>query len=78
MTIPTREIREALISTDPEFQRLADQHSRYEAQLEELRRQTYRSSEDLTLEINLKKLKLRIKDRMEQLVAWHFSEPTFH
>lgn len=71
MPISPREIREQLLASDAEFQRLAQEHSRYEAELERLSRQAYLSSEDLILEITLKKKKLRVKDEMEQLVSRH-------
>jgi uncharacterized protein YdcH (DUF465 family) len=71
MPIKAQDIRRSLKSSDAEFQRLAEEHSNYEAQLEQLHRQPYLSSEDLILEVRLKKLKLRVKDRMEQLVAQH-------
>jgi uncharacterized protein YdcH (DUF465 family) len=73
-----RDIRETLISSDAEFRKLATEHSKYEAQLEQLQTQTYVNSEDLTLEITLKKMKLRIKDQMEIMVARYLSEPTYH
>ena len=78
MPFSVRDIRGTLWSSDTEFRKLASEHSRYEAQLEQLVNQTYRNSEDLTQEVELKKLKLRIKDRMEQLVARYISEPTHH
>ena len=69
MPISPREIREQLLASDAEFQRLAQEHSRYEEELERLSHQAYLSSEDLILEITLKKKKLRVKDEMEQLVT---------
>jgi uncharacterized protein YdcH (DUF465 family) len=78
MPFSARDIRGTLWSSDLEFRKLAAEHSRYETQLEQLVSQTYRNSEDLTQETELKKLKLRVKDRMEQLVARYISEPTHH
>jgi uncharacterized protein YdcH (DUF465 family) len=66
------EIREQLLADDAEFQRLAEEHSRYASQLEQLSKSPYRSAEDLLLESNLKKLKLRAKDEMEKRIA-HYS-----
>jgi uncharacterized protein YdcH (DUF465 family) len=71
MPISPREVRETLLASDAEFQRLAQEHSRYEEELETLSRQPYLSSEDLILEITLKKKKLRVKDEMERFVARH-------
>lgn len=78
MPITTRDIRETLLCNDAEFRRLAAEHSKYEAQLEGLLTQTYLNAEDLIQEIELKKLKLRVKDRMEQLLLRYLSEPTYH
>ncbi len=75
MSTSPREIREHLMASDAEFQRLAQEHSRYEAQLEQLSKTPYLSSEDLLQQTTLKKLKLRVKDKMEQLVAQHWQNP---
>jgi len=69
MPITTHDIRQALLEHDPEFRRLAEEHTRCENQLEQLIKQPYLSSEDLTLEVTLKKMKLRLKDQMELMVA---------
>ena len=71
MPISPREVRETLLASDAEFQRLVQEHSRYEAELERLSHQTYQNSDDLILEITLKKKRLRVKDEMEQLMAQH-------
>lgn len=67
----SQDIREQLLASNTDFQRLALEHSRYEAQLDQLSTYPYLCSEDLVLETMLKKLKLRVKDEMEQLVALH-------
>lgn len=67
----SQDIREQLLANNTDFQRLALEHSRYEAQLDQLSAYPYLCSEDLVLETMLKKLKLRVKDEMEQLVALH-------
>lgn len=71
MPIAPQEIREQLLASDAEFQRLSEEHSRYEDQLEQLSKTPYLSSEDIIRETTLKKLKLRVKDQMELLVAQH-------
>ena len=63
------EIREYLLHKDAEFQMLAEEHARYSIQLEQLCRTPYHSAEDLQLELELKKLKLRLKDEMEKRVV---------
>ncbi len=66
-----QEVRSALLSQDAHFQHLAEEHTRCETQLERILREPYLSSEDLILEVTLKKMKLRLKDQMESLVARH-------
>ena len=61
--------REKLLAADPEFRRLADEHSRYAAQLDQILKSAYHNAEDLLLESELKKLKLRVKDEMERRAA---------
>jgi uncharacterized protein YdcH (DUF465 family) len=65
----SREIREQLLTYDEEFQKLAQQHSEYEAQLKQLSQASYLNLEDLQQQITLKKLKLSIKDAMERHIA---------
>jgi uncharacterized protein YdcH (DUF465 family) len=65
----TREIREQLLTYDEEFQKLAKQHSEYEAQLRQIAESSYLNLEDLQQQANLKKLKLRVKDAMERHIA---------
>ena len=62
----TREIREQLLTYDEEFQKLAKQHSEYEAQLRQIAQSPYLNLEDLQQEATLKKLKLRVKDAMQR------------
>jgi uncharacterized protein YdcH (DUF465 family) len=70
-----RSPRDILLETDAEYQRLAEQHSKYQAELNRISTATYLSSEDLLEEIRLKKLKLHIKDEMELLAARLRSTP---
>lgn len=71
MPITTENIRQSLLARDPEFRRLAEEHSRCESQLEQILKSSYLSAEDLLQEATLKKLKLRLKDQMELIVARH-------
>jgi uncharacterized protein YdcH (DUF465 family) len=71
-----REIREQLLTYDEEFQKLAQQHSQYEAQLRQLSQASYLNLEDLQQEANLKKLKLKVKDAMERHIASRLQSPT--
>jgi uncharacterized protein YdcH (DUF465 family) len=64
-----RNPRDILIDTDAEYQRLAEQHKQYEAELQSISKSPYLSSEDLLEEIKLKKMKLHCKDEMERITA---------
>lgn len=69
MAILQRNPRDILLDTDAEYQRLAEQHSRYNAELQKLTAEPYLSAEDLLEEIKLKKMKLHCKDEMERIAA---------
>ena len=73
-----RDIREQLLTYDVEFQKLAQLHSEYEAQLRQLSQSSYLNLEDLQKEATLKKLKLRVKDAMERHIAQHLHHPAAH
>ena len=73
-----QEIRESLLVGDAEFRRLAEEHQQLEAQLEQLRKAAYLSSEDLIREVALKKQKLRLKDQMERMIAQRRNEVSEH
>ena len=68
MSSPTEAIREQLMATNQEYQRLRDIHTQYSAQLEQLSAKTYLSEQEQVEEVRLKKLKLQAKDKMELLV----------
>jgi len=72
----TREIREQLLTYDEEFQKLAKQHSEYEAQLRQIAESSYLNLEDLQQQATLKKLKLRVKDAMERHIAQRLRRST--
>ncbi len=69
MSTSLSDTREQLLAADTEFRRLAEEHSRYAAQLDQIIKESFRSAEDLLLESQLKKMKLRIKDQMEKRAA---------
>ena len=72
----TREIREQLLTYDENVQKLAQQHSEYEAQLKQLSQATYLNLEDLQRQVTLKKLKLNVKDAMERYIAQRLLQPS--
>ncbi len=69
MASAARSPRDILLKTDAEYQRLADQHTKYQIELSRISTSNYLSAEDLLEEIRLKKLKLHVKDEMELLAA---------
>ena len=69
MPITTHDIRQALMESNQEYRKLFEEHSRCEYQLERILKQPYMCSEDFLEEIALKKMKLRLKDLMEMIVA---------
>jgi uncharacterized protein YdcH (DUF465 family) len=71
MPTTTHDIRQTLFLKDPEFRNLVEEHSRCESRLEEILNSTYLSSEDILQEATLKKMKLRLKDQMESILARH-------
>ena len=71
MALTSQDIRQSLLANDPEFQKLAEEHSRCESQLDQILKSSYLNSEDLMRETALKKRKLLLKDRMELILAQH-------
>jgi uncharacterized protein YdcH (DUF465 family) len=66
-----QEIKNQLIATDQEFSRLAQEHSDHERRLEQLYSKPYLTDSEQVEEIRLKKLKLSLKDRMEEILQRH-------
>ena len=69
MATAQRAPRDIVLETDAEYQRLAQQHSKYEAELQQLSSSPYLNAESLLEEIKLKKMKLHCKDEMERIAA---------
>ncbi len=69
MASMARTPRDILLDTDAEYQRLEEQHSKYQEELHRISTSTFLNSEDLLEEIRLKKLKLHVKDEMELIAA---------
>ena len=60
-------VRDQLLASSDEFRKLAQEHTMYSQRLESLVNKKYLSEDEKIEEIRLKKLKLRLKDQMEQL-----------
>jgi uncharacterized protein YdcH (DUF465 family) len=65
------ELKAHLMATDQQFRTLAEEHSRFHKQLEELEAKAHLTLDDEAEEIRLKKQKLRLKDEMNALLARH-------
>jgi hypothetical protein len=63
------QIRQFLLESDAELQKLEGEHRELDAQLRQLGRSPYLSGEDRIRLATLKKLKLRTRDRIEELIA---------
>jgi uncharacterized protein YdcH (DUF465 family) len=63
--------RADLLRTDEEFHSLAAQHHQLEDRLHELTAKHYLSEPEQVEEVTLKKKKLQLKDRMEDIMRRH-------
>ena len=63
------EIKAHLMQTNESFRSLMDRHHEYDVLVERLESKPTLSAEEEIEEHRLKKLKLRIKDEMEQIVS---------
>lgn len=70
MMAETQEIQPLLESND-EYRQLATKHHELEDRLHELTSKHYLSDNEHIEEVTLKKRKLHLKDRMEELVRTH-------
>ena len=59
--------RDLLIASHEEVRRLAQEHLQYSQRLDALTQKRYLSEDEKLEEVRLKKLKLRLKDQMEQI-----------
>ncbi len=75
MSGPSEGLKDQLLQSDLEFQQLASQHHELEDRLHELTAKLYLSELERREEITLKKRKLQLKDRMEDILRRHRSHP---
>ena len=68
MNEPSQDLKELLLQTDEEFHQLAAKHQELEGRVNELSAKPYLSEPEQLEEVTLKKRKLQIKDRMEDIL----------
>jgi uncharacterized protein YdcH (DUF465 family) len=71
MPTDTQELREHLLQTDPEFRELATLHRQLDDRLRELESKHYLTDSEQIEEVTIKKRKLHLKDRMEDILRRH-------
>ena len=68
MQLTPEELKAHLMEADDEFRRLAHQHCEYKKQLAAFAARPYLTPEEQVEEIRIKKLKLRLKDQMHDML----------
>ncbi len=71
MNAQPQDLKAELLRTDEEFHKLAAQHHQLEDRLHELTAKPYLSAPEQVEETTLKKRKLQLKDRMEDIMRRH-------
>lgn len=74
MVKTTDELKAHLMETSEPFRLLAQQHADYSRRLDELEARHHLTSEEQVEEVKLKKLKLRLKDQMQEMMNRHRAE----
>lgn len=64
-------VREQLMASNEEFRKLAEEHTQYSQRLDSLAQKRFLSEDEKVEEVRLKKLKLRLKDQMENIEKQH-------
>ena len=62
------ELKAHLMETDEEYRRLAAEHAQHKKWVEDLESRPYLSEDEKLEEVKLKKLKLRLKDQMADIL----------
>jgi hypothetical protein len=74
MNVQPQDLKAELLRTDEEFHNLAAKHHELEDRLQELTAKAYLSQPEQLEEVTLKKRKLQLKDRMENILRRHRQE----
>lgn len=71
MAVDTHELKERLLQSDHEYRDLAARHHELDERLHELSARHFLTEPEQLEETQIKKQKLRLKDRMEDIVRNH-------
>jgi hypothetical protein len=71
MNVESQALKDELLRTDEEFHQLVARHHELEDRLHQLTAKPYLSEPEQVEEVNLKKRKLQLKDRMEDILRRH-------
>ena len=74
MNVEAHDLRAQLLKSDSEYSQLATKHHELEDRLHELTAKHYLSEPEQLEEATLKKRKLQLKDRMEDILRRHRQE----
>jgi len=64
----SQDLRNLLLQTDEEYRQLASRHHELEERLQDLSTKSYLSQPEQVEQVTLKKRKLQLKDRMEDIL----------
>ena len=67
--------QQSLVSSQEVLQKLAMEHSQYSQRLEQLTEKRFLTDDEKIEEVRLKKLKLRLKDQMENIERQYRVQP---
>ncbi len=72
------DIKDYLLSNDPGFRRLAEEHGSYEMKLGELHGRPRVTDRDQIEVVDIKKKKLQVKDQMSRMIQEYRQTQTAH
>ncbi|TDI20909.1 MAG: DUF465 domain-containing protein [Acidobacteria bacterium] len=76
MAIESQQLKDHLLQTDQGFRQLVEQHQELDTRLDELAHLHYLSDPEQVEEVTLKKRKLQLKDRMQDILRRHADPQT--
>jgi uncharacterized protein YdcH (DUF465 family) len=74
MDMALDDLKAHLMTTDDKYRQLAQQHSEYDHKLQELEAKHALTEDEQMEEVRLKKLKLRLKDQMAEILNRYRAE----